>query len=418
LRIAFVITWYGRNIGGGAEAECRGLATAVHRIRKDVQVEILTTCLKEFAANWDINHYSPGVYFEEGIRIRRFEALAKDRSEFHPLNYFRLMPPILYDLYGEDGKIRSPLCEAEEQEYIQNMVISPGLFDYIREHQSEYDFFVFIPYMFASTALGSAIVPDKAVIIPCLHQERYAFMQIYRDMMQRSAGVMFHVPAEQRFANRIYEIRPERQFLIGEKVEIEVEPGQPERFRHKYDIHVPFILYAGRKIEGKNLPELVSYFTQLKAASQIPSGIKLVIIGGGDLDYRNLPEASDVIDLGFVSSSDKLDAMAAAVCLVQPSLNESFSIVMMEAWLQSTPVVVDGRCDVTREHCEISQGGIPYVGRDAFKQAFVKLLDDKVRKQFGERGKEYVITNFAEKKVVDRFVGSLMQLRASGAKSG
>jgi glycosyltransferase involved in cell wall biosynthesis len=411
VKIAFVITWYGKNIGGGAEAECRGLATAIHRLRKDVQVEILTTCLKEFAANWDVNHYTPGIYFEDGIKVRRFNALYKDRTDFHPLNYFRLMPSVLHDLYDQDGKIRSPLTEAEEREYIQNMVISPELFQYIAEHQSEYDFFVFIPYMFASTALGSEIAPHKSVIIPCLHQERYAFMRIYREMMKRSAGVMFHVPAEQRFANQIYDISPERQFLIGEKVEIDVEPGKPERFRQKYGIDSPFLLYAGRKIEGKNLPELVSYFTNLKSANLLPSEVKLVIIGGGDLSYQGLSESLGVRDLGFVSASDKLDAMAAASCLVQPSLNESFSIVMMEAWLQSTPVVVDGRCDVTREHCEISGGGLSYVGQDQFNKALTSMLDEKFSSELGRRGRRYVVDNFSEEKVVDRFCVALTRLK-------
>ncbi len=406
-----MITWYGRNIGGGAEAECRGLANAVHKLRKDVEVEILTTCLKEFAANWDVNHYVPGVYFEDGIKVRRFEALYKDRTDFHPLNYFRLMPSVLNDLFESDGRIRSPLTEAEEREYIQNMVISPGLFQYIREQQSEYDFFVFIPYMFASTALGSEIVPHKSVIIPCLHQERYAFMNLYREMMKRSAGVMFHVPAEQRFANQIYDIQPDRQFLIGEKVDIDIEPGQPERFRQKYGIHSSFFLYAGRKIEGKNLPELVSYFSELRKSKLLPDDVKLVIIGGGDLSYKELPESSGIIDLGFVSATDKLDAMAGACCLVQPSLNESFSIVMMEAWLQSTPVVVDGRCDVTREHCEISKGGLSYIGQEQFKSALTSLLQNNFRNELGARGREYVVANFAEDKVVDRFVGSLHQLK-------
>jgi glycosyltransferase involved in cell wall biosynthesis len=61
-----------------------------------------------------------------------------------------------------------------------------------------------------------------------------------------------------------------------------------------------------------------------------------VLIGSGGV--RIPPRLSfDILDLGFVTPQDKADAYAATLALCQPSLLESFSLVMMEAWLRAPP---------------------------------------------------------------------------------
>ena len=58
MKFAFVIPWYGVNIPGGAEAEAR--RTAEHLHRAGVPVEVLTTCVRDFRADWSVNHHRPG----------------------------------------------------------------------------------------------------------------------------------------------------------------------------------------------------------------------------------------------------------------------------------------------------------------------------------------------------------------------
>ena len=60
-KIGFVISWYGDDIAGGAENMLRDLTTELHR--KNIPVEILTTCAKEFRSDWNKNFYKEGVYF-------------------------------------------------------------------------------------------------------------------------------------------------------------------------------------------------------------------------------------------------------------------------------------------------------------------------------------------------------------------
>lgn len=57
-KVGFVIPWYGDTIPGGAEADMRGLAK--NMVKRGYEVEILSTCVKEFSANWSENYHKPG----------------------------------------------------------------------------------------------------------------------------------------------------------------------------------------------------------------------------------------------------------------------------------------------------------------------------------------------------------------------
>lgn len=409
LRLAFVITWYGKNIGGGAEAACRSLATDIVRFHPEIKVDVITTTLKEFAQDWNTPFHPEGVSDDAGVTVRRFHALPHDRSAFAPLNQYRLMPHIYDDLITPSG-FRSPLTPNEESEYIQNMVVSPGLLNYLKIHRHEYDYFLFLPYMFASSCLGAPLVGSKAIIIPCLHNERYAYMDIYRRMMQGAKGSAYLAGAEMRLSERLYQL-PEshKRLMIGLQVDTNQPKGDPERFRAKYQIKDPFILYAGRKIEGKNLPLLVDRFLAYKT-NGFEENLKLVLIGAGDLSYPS-EQFSDIIDLGFVSVEDKRDAFCAATIFCQPSENESFSIVMMEAWLQGTPNLVSAACDVTKEHCEISQGGLWFSNQQEFNFAINSILtNSNLRVQLGTSGCQYVKNNFKPEIITHKLVNFLTAL--------
>jgi glycosyltransferase involved in cell wall biosynthesis len=152
---------------------------------------------------------------------------------------------------------------------------------------------------------------------------------------------------------------------------------------------MPYLLYSGRKERGKNLDTLISFFERMRKT--FPDlAIDLVIIGSGNIDFCDeLPEG--VIDLGFVSEDDKAILMRNAVALCQPSLNESFSIVLMEAWLRETPVIVHADCSVTREHVIKSGGGLYFSNHEEFSLVVAQLLNNPILcKQFGAAGRQYV----------------------------
>ena len=57
-KIGFVIPWYYKDIRGGAEQELRGLVQHLHAA--GVEVEVITTCVKEFASDWTENYFKEG----------------------------------------------------------------------------------------------------------------------------------------------------------------------------------------------------------------------------------------------------------------------------------------------------------------------------------------------------------------------
>lgn len=411
-KIAFVVPWYGDDISGGAESECRGLVKGIIKNHSDkISVEVITTCLKEFAASWNKNYHQEGFKNENGVLVRRFNAQKKWRSKkFHQLNGEKLIPPV--DEAIKKNPHKSPLTKREEQFYLDRMIHSKKMYKYLKKNISDYDYFIFMPYMFGTTLKGSSTVLKKAILIPCLHDERNAYLNQYRSMMSSVRSILFHVEAEKNLANRLYNLNKVSCKLLGEKVDTNPPKGNETRFRKKYHIDEPFILYAGRKIEGKNLPLLVEYFKKLKDQnSQNPNikNLKLVILGKGNLTYneKNL----GIVDLGFVEEQDKFDAYRAAAFLCQPSVNESFSIVLMESWLQTTPVLVNGACEVTKDHCQMSSGGLAFNSYLDFQENALKLLsDNNYSKSLGINGNKYVKSHYTEEIVLNRLISFLKGL--------
>lgn len=401
-RLAFVLPWFGRDIAGGAEAECYGLVSSLRQRYPGVQVEVITTCLQEFAGDWNQNVHPEGVRDEHGISVRRFAAEAVDRSDFAAMHRYRLVPATVADLRSRQGASVSPLNPSEEVEYLKYMVHSEAMFTYLKKHKKAYDLFFFMPYMFATTVRGVAAVGNRAVVIPCLHDERYAYMNLYRQMMSRARGCLFHVEAERRLARELYDMH--RDYLLGEMVATRPDLGDAAAFRARFGITGPFILYAGRKVAGKGVGNLVSMFRQIRREDPKFSDYKIVIIGKGDLDFGGL-EAEGVYDLGFVSVQEKLDAMAAASLFCMPSLFESFSIVIMEAWLQGTPVLVNQLCQVTRDHVLVGKGGLCYKSSEDFRQAVHSILGNQhLADEMAQNGRSYVLDNYTPTAVIDRFV--------------
>ena len=179
----------------------------------------------------------------------------------------------------------------------------------------------------------------------------------------------------------------------------------------------PYLLYLGRKETGKGVQVLIDHFLALKNSCPETAALKLVICGGGRFSDLNRPEAlsnPDIIDLQHVSESEKRALLRHATCLVQPSVNESFSIVIMEAWLLEVPVVVNAACPVTRSHALDSGGGLYFDSQEDFCRVVLELVENKnLRKELGCSGRHYVETEYNWEAVLARFdavMDALMKL--------
>ncbi len=391
-KIGFVIPWYGEGIPGGAEMELR--ETAKHLQAAGVPVEILATCVKEFGADWNVDFYPEGPDTADGLPVRRFKVRKRDTATFDAIN-LKFMT-------------NRPVSKEEERIFLEEMVNSPDLYQYIVEQQEEYSYFIYIPYMFGTTYYGIQACPEKAVMIPCLHDESYAYMDSFKEVFKQVKGMIFHARPEMELAERLYDLSKVHTKLLGEGVNMDTE-GDAERFRKTYKIDEPFILYAGRKDAGKKVDLLLEYFAEYKKRNK--NNVKLVLIGGGEI---GIPKsvAEDVFDLGFVSKQDKYDAYAAAMLLCQPSWNESFSLVIMESWLAGRPVLVSQKCNVTRNFAHETNGGLYFDNYPEFEGCVNYIVNHPdVADAMGANGNSYVRSNFAWDVIIERFIKFLEELQ-------
>lgn len=383
-KIGFVVPWYGENIPGGAEMALRGVTS--HLNESGIQIEILTTCVKEFASDWNQNYYKAGVVEESGIIIRRFEVRKGNHKLFDQVNYKLIN--------GQD------ISQEEEEIFLKEMVNSTDLEKYIKEHENEYHCFVGIPYMFGPVYQMCKICPEKAVLIPCFHEEKYIYLRSFKELFPRIKGMIFNADAEKRLAERVYGLDNVKTITPGLGVETDLE-FDAEEFRKKYGIKEPFILYAGRKDTGKNIYTLIQYFSEYKKRNV--KNLKLILIGGGEVTIPNEIK-QDVYDLGYVDKQDKYNAYGAAVCLCQPSKHESFSLVIMESWLCERPVLVHEECEVTKDFVTNFNGGFYFKSFFEFEAEVNYLLNNPEKAQIiALQGKGAVKNNFSWDAVIEKY---------------
>jgi len=389
--IAFVIPWYGKDIPGGAEMELRGLAEHLHAA--GIAVEVLTTCVKDFSSDWSVDFHPAGQDTVHAVPVRRFRVRPRDTTAFDRVDV-KLLAHILP-------------TDQEEKIFADEMVNSPDLCEYIRNHHDDYALFVFIPYMFGTTLHGVEACYDKAVLIPCLHDEPYIHMKIMKERFCRVKGMIFHAKPEQELARRVYDLSQVREALLGEGVHTSWK-GCAEDFRSRHHVDFPYILYAGRKDKGKNVDTLVAYFCRYKKRHQ--NNVKLILLGGGKIRYP-ARHKEDIRDLGFVSMQDKYDACAGAICLCQPSKNESFSLVVMENWLCGRPVLVNADCAVTKNFVEETGGGLFFANYFEFEGCLRYLTShEEMCQKMGANGGKYVRTHFAWGPLIENYVNYFKSL--------
>lgn len=386
-KIGLVTPWFGQFCQGGAETISRELAENLKQ--NGLEIEILTTCVRDFTDNWNHNFYKPGKYQENGLSVKRFRV----KPGFHK---------IFQKIVNSGGALN----DAEEKTFIENSVNSPGLYQYLEENQNLYDFFVFIPYLYGTTYFGIQATPEKAVLIGCLHDEPYAYLKIFRQMYQKARALVYLSRPEKELAEKIYQVSQKPNFIGGA---VKIPPaGEAEKFRRKFGIPCELVIYSGRREAGKNVPLLISYFLQFK--KQNPTDLKLVLSGPESL---TLPAEAknEIIDLGILSPQDKADALAQASLLIQPSVHESFSIVIMEAWINQKPVLVNENCAVTKDFVSLSQGGLYFANYLEFEAALNYLLKNPtVRQKMGQNGRKFVFENLSWEKVITKYLDFLEKI--------
>lgn len=385
-RIAVVVQRYGEEVNGGAELHARWLAEHLTRL---ADVHVITTCAIDYHT-WE-NAYPPGESELNGVRIHRFLVDALRKPD---------LPRQTAALFHTNHTLFDELQWMKDQG-----PYSSGLLDYVREAYLYFDLYIFVTYLYPPTFFGLPLVSDKAVLVPTAHDEPYLRLPMFRPLFHLPQVIVYNTEPERQLVNGIMRNDHVPQVVAGVGINVPSDVDAT-RFREKFGIDGPFMVYVGRVDESKNVPELVRYFTRFR--DEADRDLRLVLIGKVNIE---LPARPDLVPLGFVSEQDKFDAIRAADVLVMPSLYESLSMVALEAWLMETPVLLNGRCDVLKYQCRQSNGGLYYHTYDEFAIALRTLLHDPaLRARLGRQGRAFVAARYDWDIVVAKYQAILETL--------
>jgi glycosyltransferase involved in cell wall biosynthesis len=346
-RLAIVTPWYGRELIGGAERLAWEISHALARGGADV--DVLTTCCRSFLDDWASNYHRSGVSDGgDGVVLRRFLVDSRDRVAFNRANtVLTTMPRI--GLRGD----RNVLDATQTRAFVNENINSKGLLAHLREVGSKYDAVIFVPYLYGPTLSGVPLVAERAFLIPCVHDEAYAYLEPVRSVFDRVRGVLFNSVGEEETATAIYGPGVlAKSCVIGHAVEPVPPPSTPVTIGGFAPHRSRYVLYLGRQDASKNIDFLIESFRAYRERP-VASSLQLVLAGP-----RSSARTGDgILDLGAVSEPAKAALLTYARALAQPSVHESFSRALYEAWYARRPVLVHGECRATARAVEDAGGG-------------------------------------------------------------
>jgi glycosyltransferase involved in cell wall biosynthesis len=382
-RIAFVTTRYGAEIVGGAEAVVRDAALGL--VGRGWDVQVLATCAVN-PYTW-ANELPEGLSEDNGLLVRRFaNIVSTSASEEHRVH------GNIY--YGQSTTLD------EQVTWLNALFRAPGMFDALVRERDDFDAFVFAPYLFWNTTVCMPIVADRAVVMPCLHDESYAHLDVMRHVLSLPASVWFLSGPEHDLAHSLGPVTP-RHTVIGSGMDVPKDYA-PDEFREEYGIDEPFILYLGRREADKGWPWLLDVFASTK------NRVKLVSAGSGHPDVPPRLRGR-VIDIGYLTTEQRNSALAAALAYVQPSLKESYSRTTMESWLAGRPVLVRRGSEVVEWHFSRCEGGLVFGNSVELGKHLARFLNNpEAAKEMGERGRTYVMEHYQWPQVLERMERDIM----------
>lgn len=175
-------------------------------------------------------------------------------------------------------------------------------------------------------------------------------------------------------------------------------------FRNKFNINseTKVLLHFGRITKKKGLEFTISALKNL-----LDSGydVTLIVVGGDDEDYKkdivkliNLYGLNDVVHFtGLLDRSQSKMALMDSDIFILPSYSENFGIAIVEAMLCSLPVIISNKVGISIEIEQDNAGKVlNFVDIENSLPRAIEdlLLNEKLRREMGEKGKQFAIRNY------------------------
>lgn len=384
-KIVIVTPWFDGFVGG-AGTQAKGMACEFNR--RGVKASVFTTCSLSPYDDWWHDHYSPGRSGIAGVETYRF-----------PVNTVRGPYDATIRKIGKGSR----LTTADEQNFFKYGINSDELIGALEKVLDQNHEVLALPYFQGLTYSALDRYPGKISLIPCFHDEPQFYWGTTKDLLTNAKHIFYNSPEEKQLAIRHYGRAVGRRIVEGVVTGEGVEGSCIAEQVADDQLVLPesYFVYVGRKERGKNVPLLCDWFTD--HVRQTGARTKLVFLGGGDKQL--LPHSPHILDFGPVSEATKQRVIRGAKGLINLSVNESFSIVIMEGWLMGVPAIVSAHCAVTTGHVRRANGGL-FVESNSDFSASLNFLEsnEHERTRLGANGAAYVSRNFSYDAVLQKYL--------------
>lgn len=380
-KILFVVQRYGLEVNGGAELHCRQLA---ERLKDEYDVSVLTTCAIDYVT-WK-NEYKEGIEHINGVKvIRKKVDFERNQKKFNKISA---------KLNNEKDNINLGIEWQEAQG-----PHSSELIKYLEDHKDDYDVIIFLTYLYYTTYFGLKVAPEKSILIPTAHDEPPIYYSIFNETFNLPKAILYSTTTERDFVNKRFKNDYIESDIVGLGVDIN-ENAQDIDLEKTFDIKDDYVVYIGRIDESKGCKEMFEYFLEYKKIYN--SNLKLVLAGKSAME---IPGNKDIVTLGFVSEDEKVNLIRKSKLLILSSKFESLSLSTLEAMYLKVPVLLNGKCEVLKQHAILSNGGLYYENKWEFIETLDYLIrNSKIAERMGENGRKYVNENYKWNVVMKKLV--------------
>jgi glycosyltransferase involved in cell wall biosynthesis len=397
MKVVFVTPRYDPAAIGGAESAARRLA---EHLAAEPGFEVAAYSTRAVDHLTWANALPEGTSTLNGVEVSRFSVAEQRQHEF----------------FKTDGRLRlSPrrvTWEQSERWLELNGPKAPGLIEALAS--TDADITVFSPYLFLVTVAGIRASRAPSVLHSAAHDEPPLYFPAIGDAFGRADALCYYTAAERRLVQRLHPVADKPQIVLGLGLGDPVEGGRRGDDVLGIDGR-PYLLSLGRVEDHKGSVMLDTFFRRYKERRPGP----LVLAHVGPVaSASELEPHPDIVVTGAVDEPTKGDLLRDATALVSPSALESFSLVIMEAWEQGIPVVVNALCEPTRDHCAHSCGGMWFGSYRQFEVVLDRLLaDEGLRRWLGSNGRAYVAEHFQWPALTSRYARFLTSVLERGRSS-
>lgn len=411
LRVAFVALNYAPSVGGSQEHVRRlaeGLAARGH------EVEVITTDALRSPSGADPGRIAEPEAVLAGVAVHRHRVSGPLRELQRRVRWLSLQLP------GRPAEVADAVLHP-----VLAGPYAPGMARAVRAARRRCDVVVACsaPFLTLVGPLRRRRASATVVAMPLLHAQRRGPHRVVARALRRADGVVASTPYEQglQVAMGVERARTAvlppgtdlDRFPAMDPVEARSRLGLPERAT---------VGYVGRLAAYKGVDTLLAAAPKLWATHP---DLTVLVVGSttGWPGHRRAAEALDDDRIAIredVSAEDVALALAACDVVALPSREESFGLVIAEAWAAQRPVVA---ADIPVVHDVVRPGTdallVPPGDDGALAGAVAALLDDPERRTaMAGAGHRRVVDDLQWPAIVDGWERFLVARRADHVRAG